>query len=46
MLRILIADDHDVVRAGLQSVLEARADWIVVGEACDGKEAIHGELGK
>ncbi len=40
MLRILIADDHDVVRAGLRSVLEARAEWIVVGEARDGKEAI------
>ena len=40
MLRILIADDHDVVRSGLRSVLEARNDWTVVGEARDGKEAI------
>ena len=40
MLRILVADDHDVVRSGLRSVLEARADWTVVGEARDGKEAI------
>jgi DNA-binding NarL/FixJ family response regulator len=40
MLRILIADDHDVVRSGLRSVLEARVDWTVVGEARDGKEAI------
>jgi DNA-binding NarL/FixJ family response regulator len=40
MLRILIADDHDVVRSGLRTVLEARADWTVVGEARDGKEAI------
>jgi DNA-binding NarL/FixJ family response regulator len=40
MLRILIADDHDVVRSGLRLVLEARAEWIVVGEARDGKEAI------
>jgi DNA-binding NarL/FixJ family response regulator len=40
MLRIIIADDHDVVRSGLRSILEARADWIVVGEARDGKEAI------
>jgi DNA-binding NarL/FixJ family response regulator len=40
MLKILIADDHDVVRSGLRSVLESRADWTVVGEARDGKEAI------
>jgi DNA-binding NarL/FixJ family response regulator len=40
MLRILIADDHDVVRSGLRSVLEARSDWSIVGEARDGKEAI------
>lgn len=40
MLKILIADDHDVVRSGLRSVLEARPDWTVVGEARDGKEAI------
>jgi DNA-binding NarL/FixJ family response regulator len=40
MLRILIADDHDVVRSGLRSVLEARSEWTIVGEARDGKEAI------
>jgi DNA-binding NarL/FixJ family response regulator len=40
MLRILIADDHDVVRSGLRSVLEARTEWSIVGEARDGKEAI------
>lgn len=40
MLRILIADDHDVVRAGLRSVLEGRAEWAIVGEARDGKEAV------
>jgi DNA-binding NarL/FixJ family response regulator len=40
MLRILIADDHDVVRSGLRSILEERADWSVVAEASDGKEAI------
>lgn len=37
---ILIADDHAVVRAGLRSILELHAGWRVVGEACDGKEAI------
>ena len=40
MTRILIADDHDVVRSGLRSILEARPDWEVVAEAADGKEAI------
>jgi DNA-binding NarL/FixJ family response regulator len=40
MLRILIADDHDVVRSGLRKVLEAQSNWEVVAEACDGKDAI------
>jgi DNA-binding NarL/FixJ family response regulator len=38
--RILIADDHDVVRAGLRSVLQDRTDWQVVAEAADGREAV------
>jgi DNA-binding NarL/FixJ family response regulator len=38
--RILIADDHEVVRSGLRSILEAHRGWEVVAEACDGKEAI------
>jgi len=38
--RILIADDHEVVRSGLRSILEAHDGWEVVAEACDGKEAI------
>lgn len=40
MTRILIADDHDVVRSGLRSVLEARPGWEVIGEAADGRDAI------
>jgi DNA-binding NarL/FixJ family response regulator len=40
MLRILIADDHDVVRFGLRQILEAQANWEVVAEASDGKEAV------
>lgn len=40
MVRLLIADDHDVVRAGLRRLLEARADWAVVAEAGDGRKAI------
>jgi len=38
--RILIADDHDVVRSGLRTILETQPNWEVVGEAADGKEAI------
>jgi DNA-binding NarL/FixJ family response regulator len=39
-LRILIADDHSVVRAGLRALLESRAGWEVCGEACDGRDAV------
>ena len=39
-LRILIADDHALVRQGLRSVLEAQAGWSVCGEAKDGREAV------
>ena len=40
MTRILIADDHEVVRSGLRAILEAHAGWEVVAEACDGKEVV------
>ncbi|MFL5154985.1 MAG: response regulator transcription factor [Microvirga sp.] len=40
MTRILIADDHDVVRAGLRAILQSQAGWEVVAEASDGKEAV------
>jgi two-component system, NarL family, response regulator NreC len=39
-LRILLADDHTVVRQGLRKVLEARPEWQVVAEAGDGREAV------
>jgi len=38
--RILIADDHAVLRAGLRMLLGAEPDMVVVGEACDGQEAL------
>jgi DNA-binding NarL/FixJ family response regulator len=38
--RILIADDHEVVRAGLRKILEAQPGWEVAGEASDGREAV------
>jgi DNA-binding NarL/FixJ family response regulator len=41
MIKILIADDHDVVRSGLRSILEAKSKWVVVGEACNGRQAIN-----
>jgi DNA-binding NarL/FixJ family response regulator len=39
-LRILVADDHPVVRLGLRVVLSAHHGWEVCGEASDGREAI------
>ncbi len=39
-IRVLIADDHAVVRAGIRLLLDAHADIQVVGEARDGAEAI------
>jgi DNA-binding NarL/FixJ family response regulator len=38
--RILIADDHEVVRSGLRAIIGARPDWIVSGEATDGEQAV------
>ncbi len=40
MVRLVLADDHPVVREGLRALLETREDLRVVGEACDGLEAI------
>ena len=40
MIRVLIADDHDVVRTGLRLLLEQQGDIEVVGEASDGQEAM------
>ena len=40
IIRILIADDHDVVRSGLRNILEAQPGWQIVAEATDGKDAV------
>ncbi|GIH46250.1 two component transcriptional regulator, LuxR family [Microbispora rosea] len=40
MIRVLIADDHPVVRQGLRTFLEIQEDISVVGEAADGAEAV------
>jgi two-component system, NarL family, response regulator NreC len=39
-VRLLLADDHTMVRQGLRKLLEQRVDWEVVAEASDGREAI------
>jgi DNA-binding NarL/FixJ family response regulator len=40
MARILIADDHEIVRRGIRTLLQARPEWEICGEARDGREAI------
>lgn len=37
---ILVADDHDVVRHGLRSLIQARQHWKIVAEAKNGTEAV------
>lgn len=39
-LRILLVDDHDVVRQGLRALLQTRAEWEVCGEAATGRQAL------
>lgn len=41
MIRILVADDHDIVRKGLTSLLANRPDWQVCAEASNGREAVN-----
>jgi YesN/AraC family two-component response regulator len=39
-VNILIADDHEVVRQGLRTILKVRPDWHICGEAENGREAV------
>jgi two-component system response regulator NreC len=39
-LRILVADDHDIVRQGVQSVIDEQPNWEVCGVAATGREAV------
>jgi two-component system response regulator NreC len=43
-LRILLADDHKIVRQGIRKILEDHPDWEVVAEAGDGREAVRQAL--
>lgn len=43
-LRILVADDHDIVRKGLRSVLSSHKGWAICAEAANGREAVAAAL--
>lgn len=40
MIKILLAEDHQIVRAGVRNLLETSGQFCVVGEACNGREAL------
>ena len=44
LFRILVADDHEVVRHGMRFLLESRSGWEICGEAADGREAVEKAL--
>jgi DNA-binding NarL/FixJ family response regulator len=46
VIRVIVADDHQVVRTGFAALLDTQPDFTVVGTACDGAEAVRlaGEL--
>ena len=39
-VRVLLADDHEFVRRGLRAILESYAEYEVIGEAINGREAV------
>jgi DNA-binding NarL/FixJ family response regulator len=39
-IRILVADDHEIVRRGLVFLLRSHVGWEVCGEAADGRKAV------
>jgi DNA-binding NarL/FixJ family response regulator len=43
-LRILLGDDHTLVRQGLRKILEEQPEWEVVAEASDGRQVVHQTL--
>jgi len=40
MNRVLVVDDHTVIRRGIQGILRAWPEWEISGEACSGEEAV------
>ena len=40
MIRIVVADDHEIVRTGLSSTISQHENWVVCGEASNGAEAV------
>lgn len=40
MARILLADDHELIRKGLRALVEANKEWSICGEASNGEEAV------
>ena len=40
VIRITLADDHEMLRAGLKGLLEKEPDFKVVGQACDGEDLL------
>ena len=45
-IRLLVADDHDILRRGLRDLLESQSGWTVVAEASNGSEALEMALEK
>lgn len=39
-IRVMVVDDHDVVREGLRAMLESKGDIVIIGEAADGEQAV------
>ena len=39
-LRLLVADDHELVRRGMRTIIEAQPGWSVAAEAIDGRQAV------
>jgi DNA-binding NarL/FixJ family response regulator len=44
MIRIMLADDYEVVRQGLRRILESREDWEICGEASNGRAAVESAI--
>ena len=42
-IRVVIADDHALLRQGIRNVLELEPELTVLGEAADGEEAVRGD---